>query len=91
MRHALKFKPDADMFASATHRKLPRYYSKHAADLASAGVDAFQFDWKCEGSPYFNPSWSLIPVMLQKIATGQVRGMVVLRSGPLRLGGPSFS
>ena len=33
MRHSLKFKPSADMFASATHLQLPRYYSKNAADL----------------------------------------------------------
>ena len=55
MRHSLKFKPSSDMFASATHHQLPRYYSKNAADPASAGVDAFQFDWKCEVAPYFNP------------------------------------
>ena len=40
MRNFLKFKPSADMFASASHHQLPRYYSKSAVDLASAGVDA---------------------------------------------------
>ena len=40
-RHYLSYKPSADMFASATHHQLPRYYSKDAADMASAWVDAF--------------------------------------------------
>ena len=44
MRHSLRFKPSADMFASATHHQLQRYYSKNAADQASACVDAFTFD-----------------------------------------------
>ena len=45
-RHSLAFKPSADMFASASHHQLPRYYSKDSLDTASAGVYAFQFSWK---------------------------------------------
>ena len=78
MRHSLGFKPSADTFASATHHQLPRYYSRHPADVASAGVDAFSFDWKCDGAPYFNPPWSLIHAILCTIASDQVRGMVVV-------------
>ena len=44
MRYSLRSKPSADMFASDSHHKLPRYYSKDPADVASAGVDAFPFD-----------------------------------------------
>ena len=58
MRHALKFKPSADMFAWATHHQLPRFYSKSAVDPASAGVDAFEFDWKCEGARILIPTVS---------------------------------
>ena len=50
MRHSLGIKPSADVFASATHHQLPRYYPKEPDDVSSAGVDAFAFDWKCEGA-----------------------------------------
>ena len=54
-RHYLSYKPSADMFAFSSHHQLPRNYSKDASDMASAGVDAFHYDWQSEPSPYFNP------------------------------------
>jgi len=77
-RHSLAFKPSADMFASASHHQLPRYYSKDPCDTTSAGVDAFQFSWQLETAPYFNPPWSLIPEVLAKISAEGVRGMLVI-------------
>ena len=68
-RHYLSYKPSAGMFASATHHQLPRYYSKDAADMSSAGVDAFSFDWQSEPAPYFNQPWSVIPAVLAKLRT----------------------
>jgi hypothetical protein len=81
-RHFLKFKPSADMFASSTHHQLPRYYSKDPADFNSAGLDAFRFNWKAEAAPYFNPPWSRISEVLQKIRRDEVRGMIVLPVWP---------
>ena len=54
-RHFLGYKPSADVFASATHHQLLRYYSKDEADMASAWVDAFSFQWQHKAAPYFNP------------------------------------
>ena len=76
VRHYLAYKPSADMFASSTHHQMPRYYSKDGSDTASAGVDAFQYGWQSEPSPYFNPPWTLIPTVLRKLREDQVRGMM---------------
>ena len=59
----LKFKPSADLFASATHKPLHRYYSRNP-DPKALGTNALSFDWQAESTPYTNPPWSLIPQVL---------------------------
>ena len=81
-RHYLTYKPSADMFASSTHHHLPRYYSKDGSNMASAGVDAFQYDLQSEPSTYFNPPWTLIHAVLRKLQDEKVRGMMVVPEWP---------
>ena len=77
----LKFKPSVDLFASATHHQLHRYYSKDY-DPLSLGQDAFRYDWLAEAAPYANPPWSVIPQVLQKVMRDQVRMMLVVPEWP---------
>ena len=46
--------------------------------MASAGVDAFGYDWRSEPSPYLNPPWTMIHAALQKLQEDKVRGMMVV-------------
>ena len=77
----LKYKPSADLFASATHHQLPRYYSKED-DSRAVSTDALEFPWQAENSPYVNPPWSLISTALRKIHREGVRAMVVTPEWP---------
>jgi len=77
----LKFKPSVDLFASATHHQLHRYYSKDF-DPVSLGQDAFKFDWLAEAAPYANPPWTLIPRVLRKVIQDRVRLMLVVPEWP---------
>ena len=81
MRKALKFKPSVDLFASAEHHQLPRYYSK-TADPHSVGVDAMQANWAAEHTPYANPPWPMIPAVLRKVIRDQVRIILVIPEWP---------
>ena len=49
----LKFKPSADLFASATHTQLHRYYSR-TPDPKALGTDALSFYSQAESAPYAN-------------------------------------
>ena len=73
----LHFKPSVDLFAYATHHQLPRYYSK-TYDPKAVRTNAFSINWNLEAAPYVNPPWSLIPNVLDKISTEQVKVMIVL-------------
>ena len=77
----LKFKPSADLFASATHKQLHRYYSR-TPDPTALGTNALSFDWQAESAPYANPPWSLIPQVLSKIVADEVRLMLVVPEWP---------
>ena len=77
MRKHFRFKPSVDLFASSTHRQLPRYYSK-VRDPQAVGRDAFQADWQAESAPYANPPWSQISRVLNKVIQDQVRLLLVL-------------
>ena len=46
----LKFKPSADMFASATHKQLHRYYSR-TPDPKALGTNALSFDCRLNQPP----------------------------------------
>ena len=74
----LKFKPSADLFASATHKQLHRYYSR-TPDTKTLGTNALSFDWQAELAPYANPPWSL---SLSKIVADEVRLMLVVPEWP---------
>ena len=80
-RKQLRYKPSVDLFASAAHHQLPRYYSA-TPDPASIGQDAFQHPWHAESRPYANPPWSLIPRVLHKIRTDRVQCMLVVPDWP---------
>ena len=73
----LKFKPSADLFASATHKQLHRYYSR-TPDPSDVGTSALSFDWQAESATSANPPWSLMPQVLSKIVADEVRLMVVV-------------
>ena len=73
----LRFKPSIDLFASATHCQIPRYFSK-GYDPKSVGQDAFCQDWQAESAPYANPPWSEIPRVLAKVVKEQVRLLLVV-------------
>ena len=77
----LKFKPSADLFASATHKQLHRYYSR-TPDPKALGTNALSFDWQAESAHYANPPWSLIPQVLSKIVADEVRLMLVVPEWP---------
>ena len=47
----LKFKPSADLFASATHKQPHRYYSRNP-DPKALGTNALSFDWQAESATY---------------------------------------
>ena len=81
----LHFKPSADLFASATHHQLPRYYSK-SYDPKAVRTNAFSINWNLEAAPYVNPPWSLIPKVLDKIASEHVKVMIVLPFGHSQIG-----
>ena len=89
-RKFLKFKPSADLFASAAHHQLPRYYSPFP-DPMSAGTDAFAFCWQQERAPYVNPPWPLISRALNKIVNDRVKAMVVIPKWPSTEWWPLFS
>ena len=77
----LRFRPTADMFASASHHQLPRYYAvRH--DPKAIGINAFQYDWKREWAPYANPPWDLIGAVLTKVAHDKVTVMSVIPEWP---------
>ena len=80
-RKALRFKPSVDLFASAAHHQLPRYYSA-TFDPASVGQDAFKFPRHAESRPYVNPPWSLIPLVLHKIRIDRIQCMRVVPDWP---------
>ena len=77
----LKFKPSADLFVSATHKQLHRYYSR-TPDPKALGTNALSFDWQAESATYANPPWSLIPQVLSKIMADEVRLMLVVPEWP---------
>ena len=76
-RKALAFKPGVDLFATAAHHQLPRYFSPFE-DKHAVGKDAFRADWKLEFQPYINPPWPLIPECIQRIRRDGIRAMMVV-------------
>ena len=65
-RKQLGFKPSVDLFASADHHQLPRYFSQYDDPMA-AGTDAFSIYWNTEEKPYANPPWQLLSKVLEKL------------------------
>ncbi len=68
----LDYFPTSDLFATAQHHQLPRYFSPYP-DSDAAGINAFAYDWSQELAPYANPPWSLIPQVMKKILEDQAR------------------
>ena len=54
----LKFKPTVDLFASAAHHQIERYYTLDFHDRNAAGVNAFSISWTDEFRPYINQPFS---------------------------------
>ena len=80
-RKALSFKPGVDLFATAAHHQLPRYFSP-VEDKQAVGIDAFKANWKLEFQPYINPPWPLIPQCIQRIRRDGIRAMMVVPYWP---------
>jgi hypothetical protein len=72
----LHYKPSVDMFASADHHQVPRYYSRES-DPHSVGTDAFKADWRLEATLYLNPPWPLIGACLKRLVALGITAMFV--------------
>ena len=70
-----------DLFASADHHQLPRYLGQYD-DRMAAGTDAFYIDWNTEEKPYANPPWPLLSIVLEKVAHGKVKILMVAPDWP---------
>ena len=62
-RKQLGFKTSVNLFASADHHQLPRYFSQYNDPMA-AGTDAFQIDWNTEEKTYANTERPLLSKVL---------------------------
>ena len=69
--------PCIDLFASHRHRQLPRYYSAYADDSMALGCNAFAYVWDPGVCLYANPPWTLIGMVLTKIAEDGSRVLLV--------------
>ena len=67
-----------DLFASAAHHQIARYYTLYAHDRNAAGVDSLDISWTDEVRPYINPSRSLVGRVLTNIANEGVTSMPVI-------------
>ena len=73
--------PCIDLFASYRHHQLPRYYSAYADDSMTLGHYAFAYVWDPGVCLYANPPWTLIVMVLTKIAEDGSRVLLVHRIG----------
>ena len=69
--------PCIDLFASYRHHQLPRYYSAYVDDMAALGHNAFAYVWDPGVCLYANPPWTLIGMVLDKIARDGSRVLLV--------------
>ena len=77
----LKFKPSVDLFATADHHQVERYFAPQR-DAHAAAINAFSVDWRREWHPYANHPWPLIAQVLNKVLTERVSIMVVVPDWP---------
>ena len=70
--------PCIDLFASYRHHQLPRYYSAYADDSMALGQNAFAYVWDPGVCLYANPPWTLIGMVLSKIAEDGSRVLLVI-------------
>ena len=77
MCQQLMVAPCIDLFASADHRQLPRYYTADPQDLNALGHNAFAYRWIPDVCLYANPPWTLIPFVLVKIWAEKSRVLLV--------------
>ena len=82
MEH-LKFQPEIDLFASRINYQFPKYVS-YRPDPRAIAVDAFTIPWT-KLNYYAFPSFSVIPMVLNKIKMEQATGIVVLPNWPTQL------
>ena len=64
--------PYIDLFASHRHHQLPRYYSSYPDDPGALAQNAFAYLWDAP-----NPQWTLIGIVLDKIAKEGARVLLV--------------
>ena len=67
MCQTFNVKPKIDVFASARHHQLPRYYSVDRNDSRAEGYNAFNFLWSPDTPLYINPPWTLLDEVMDKI------------------------
>jgi len=65
-----------DIFATSAYHQIARYYTLNLHDRNAAGADSFKISWTDEVRPYINPPWSLVGLVLTKIANEGVTAMV---------------
>ena len=70
-------KPAIDLFASARHHQLPRYYSVDRKDSRAEGYNAFNFLWTPDIMLYINPPWTLLDEVMDKIIRDGSRCLLV--------------
>ena len=58
--------PQIDLFASAEHHQLPRYFTVNPDDPVAMGTNAFNYKWEPCLTYYANPPWSIVGRVLRK-------------------------
>ena len=74
--------PEIDLFASARHHQLSRYYSAVRDDSSAEGYNAFNFTWTPDVMLYINPPWTLLDAVIEKIAQEVTRCLLVTPHWP---------
>ena len=82
MCHNFNAKPNIDLFASARHHQLPRYYSIDRKDPHAESYNAFNFLWSSDTMLYINPPWTLLDEVIDKIIWYGSRFLLVTPQWP---------
>ena len=69
--------PCVDLFATAAHNQLPKYFSPDPDDEKAMGWNAFVYYWDPSVTLYANPPWTLIMYVIIKICQDRSRVLLV--------------
>ena len=82
MCYNLMVTPSVDLFASAKHHQLSRYFTIDEQDSKALGYNAFAFVWSPDICLYANQPWSIIAHVLVKASRERARLMLVTPQWP---------